>query len=368
MNNNAEPLKKIQADTPLLDNNIFSLLSLKDLNREFIAKTSRIQELLMKQKKKFDNYDSSKHKLVEKKELVDITIKKYTEKIDSTLFMIWNIIHLLPREQMVIYQAYFQFKLKKLFSGSPYNKRLFAKPLGFPDDHQMILYISDNHYLGKSSYDKFIHQYSMGIPINQTKRNRKNYFKEILSNLIETGSNQKITCLECGPALEVTEMIKERDTLNNASITLLSSEDNAITYIQKLLKTSHRLQKESNEHIEIKKYDISTILYLKNMQSVIKDQDLIYSSSILDFLNDQLAKKAIGSLLAALKPSGRLILSCIKDESKHKAYTELLGGIYVHYRNKEALFKLTSDIANVRKISIFNNKEKDMNLFIEILK
>ncbi|OGI10914.1 MAG: hypothetical protein A2Y40_10415 [Candidatus Margulisbacteria bacterium GWF2_35_9] len=368
MTTNAELLNKLLPDKDLFSSDIFSLLSLKDLNREVIYKTKLLKELLKKIKKELDAFDQSRHKLKGKKELVDKTISTYQAEIDSSFFFIWNIIHLLPSEQMVIYQAYFQQQLHALFDGSPYNKRLFDKPLGYPDDYQMLLYVSDNHYLGKSTYDKFIHQYSMLIPLNASKRNRKEFFKTLITSTVIKNPKAEITCLDGGPSVDILELLKESDALTNVNLTCLNSEPAALAYVKKQLKTSRRLQKKENKFLKLSDYNLSDVVQNDNLKLIIEKQDLIYSGCLLDYFDDRMAKKIILILVERLKPNGVLVLGSINKGNKHKAYSELLGGMYIHYRDNLSLMKLTDKLPSVTNISILFSEMNDLNIFLKIIK
>lgn len=280
-------------------------------------------------------------------ELISQINNKYSSLLKDAYGQIWllflkqgglntndNIYHL--------YKTYFQDRLHQYFLKSPFCNRVYKKPLGYAGDYIMMKYIYDNILQGKDAFAKYIHHFSTNIEIAQAVRSRKKYIVDKITNLISSKSCH-ITNIACGAAVEIIDSVNNNNVLNNCTINLLDSDNNALNYIKNHISQIGLAEK----NIIINFFNNSIINIITNKTNI-SNQDLIYSVGLFDYLSDK--------LFSFLNKGGILIVGNLKsNELILRSYMELLGEWLINYRNEKDLLHIASMLNNAARISI----EKD---------
>jgi len=337
------------------------------INKALEKETENIKAILTEIKGLCDDFDKTPHDEMTIRKLIADLLKKYSNKIDGHFLKTLEIIRTFSKEEYTLHQKYYQKELVPFFELSPYNRRVYEKPFGYPGDYIMMLYLYDNGYEGDSTFAKFIHRYSMGVPTAKANHNRRIFYRKQIETALSNITAPKITSIACGPAVEIIEALKNNKNINGASFICLDFEKRALEHVKNEIE---KLEALNNMKYDIKfiAADVRDLLKTDKLDSLFEDQDLIYSSGLIDYFSDKISEKMIASLFKKLRGDGTLIVGNVSDEDKSLAYTEFLGEWVLNRRSEEGMRKLTNKITENKDIKMEREQETGMNLFMSIRK
>ena len=203
----------------------------------------------------------------------------------------------------------------------------------------------------------------MQIPTAKANRNRVSFYSDQIIRVIKNNNKPRILSIACGPAREVINTLLNYPLAIRASFTCVDFEKNALKYVHEKIET---IERETHNKIDIsfKRVDILELVRRDELLKLSQNQDLIYSSGLVDYFSDKIVSRLIEILFKGLNEEGRLIIGNVSSEDPHRGYTELLGDWYINHRNENDMRRLADKIKG--KITIEKEKETGMNIFMII--
>jgi hypothetical protein len=280
--------------------------------------------------------------LKENKEETFKTLTAYYTKI-------WDIVKKFDRVRYAIHKDYYQRLLAYLLlEPIETNNRIYKKPLGYPGDYVIMEYIynysGDNIYLGNSTYEKIINNYTCNIPVASSNVARKIFLKDMIIETVAKNRSPKIISLGCGSARELIETLSEGKIDKPTLFKCLDLEQEALKYIENNIEKIN-VDKKRFLIIEYIHRDITSIIRDKKLRDEIKGHNLIYLSGVYDYLSDKMAERILIDLYDLLENNGNLVVCNISLENNtHRAYYELLGEWCMLHRTEEEMLKWTKKL------------------------
>lgn len=338
-----------------------------NIKQDFLKETENVKNLLVEIKGSCDEFDRASHNSSKIADFIKHLLDKYSAKIDDHFVRILGIIRRFSKEDYIVHQKYYQKELVPLFEVSPYNKRVYEKPFGYPGDYIMMLYLYDNGFEGDTTFAKFIHRYSMNVPTAKANHNRRHFYKAQIEKTVSEVENPNITSIACGPAVEIIEFLNKNGNANKASFICLDFEPRALEYVKEQINKMQQ-GKILSEKMRFITADVRDLLKLDKVDALFGDQDLIYSSGLIDYFSDKISAKMVELLFKKLKKGGVLIVGNVSDKDNSMAYTEFLGEWVLNRRSEDEMLKLADRITEDKEITIEHEKETGMNIFMSIKK
>jgi len=291
---------------------------------------------------------------------------KFQEIFNSTLDKIAQDIQQFEQDNIDKFEPRV-YKLKKIFE-KRYRSyflygdlavRSFKKPYGYPGDFKII----DDIYQNKpstSGFGRLWDNYFQQMAASKATRERKEDFKQIISDFVTKGQNQNIHImnLASGPAREIKELLEvdTKDSFSKVIFDCYDFDDNAIEYAKQFLNnfSSVNFFKKNAARLALKK-DIK--------KEISQDYDLIYSTGLFDYLDERIAVRLISNLKKLLKANGIIIISNYREKgSNSSAYLmEWAVEWNLIYRSEEEFRKLFIDAGfSSESIQIRAQKSKVM--------
>lgn len=345
----------------------------KSLNREFISLTKDIRGFLQKIKCEFDEFDKLKPDERKQIEFIRANKKKVFNKLDSHFNQIWKIVRNFDKENYRLHQIYYQQMFYDLFGPSiETNWHIYRKPFGYCGDYLMMNYIydyyGDDRYLGESSYEKLINNYTCNIPFSSSNIRRKEFLKEKILEIIKRKDEAKITSVGCGPARELVELLNENRIKKPVFFKCLDFEEKALEYLKSEIKEIPKTKKEFLTIQYIHK-NIIDIVVNRKIKEEINNQDLIYVAGVFDYLGTHFCARLTKQLFQLLDKNGILIICNASQENiTHRAYYEMLGEWNMHHRTKKEMLEWTKGLRESYKIIFEESKGCNNYLFLTIKK
>lgn len=184
-------------------------------------------------------------------------------------------------------------------------KRAFEQPRGYPGDYFTLEKIYDNQPYSKA-IGFYSDRYFLDNEYAVAVRGRKTKIQEILDDAIIHSYHDQVNILDiaCGPSREVRELLsKNKYGDKKIYLNLLDHDEEALSFSDKNLP---RLENISYRFIKENVLELSKSEKLKNE---LRDQDIIYSIGLADYLPDRVLKKMVEFCSSILREGGRFILT-----------------------------------------------------------
>jgi len=211
-------------------------------------------------------------------------------------------------------------------------KRAFEKPKGYPGDYELLEIIYNNTPVTQKNnkigycFDKFFLKNELAVAVRERKDKMKELLKVRLISSRNTGTN--ILNFASGSIREIRELLTELNIEKRVKFICVDLDEEALDYSKRLIKS------QKNIEFSFLKEDIIKIS-LNNTQTIpIKNQDIIYSIGLIDYLPDRVMKSFISFSYNLLKPNGQFILSH-KDQAKYNPLVQDWFCDWTFYRREK---------------------------------
>lgn len=227
----------------------------------------------------------------------------------------------------------------------------FRKPYGYAGDFQVI----DKVYQKKAHpdyklWDDFIlnHRTCDGI------RNRKAYFKQLLTKVCNTSELDKIDLLNVasGPARDLLELYTECENSKKLYTHCVEYDPHAITYATHLTQAFN--QQITYENGNIYPYQTN------------RKYDIIWSSGLFDYFDDRSFVSILKKIISWAKPKSEIVVGNVCPAHSLKDYMEILMQWPLHIRTSKDLIRLATEAGVDPKNVKIGIEEAGIFLFLHI--
>jgi hypothetical protein len=185
----------------------------KSLEEKFALLVENIRGDLLGIKRMFDDFDREHNEEKRRIDFIEANKPGIFGQLDEYFRRVWDIIKDFGKDRYAVHQDYYQQLLGELLLDPiETNRHVYRKPLGYSGDYTMMNYIYDYHrgrYLGGSSYERLINNYTCNIPIACSNIKRKNFLKESILRALKRKNGARVLSVGSGSARELTELLKE---------------------------------------------------------------------------------------------------------------------------------------------------------------
>ncbi|MDH3975712.1 MAG: class I SAM-dependent methyltransferase [Deltaproteobacteria bacterium] len=235
------------------------------------------------------------------------------------------------------------------FSANTMQGFVVNKPYGYAGDFEVIDKIYTEWCSPKENlmnWDKFFHWQKAPIAV----RNRKEYFKELLSDIERSANYPRVLNIGSGPCRDVLEY-QQQNPLTKIQFDCLDMDKRAIEYSKNILNGG------------------KVTYYCQNVFRFLSDKryDLVWSAGLFDYLEDKQFLFLFRSLIRTVSPGGELVIGNFSETNPSRDYMEF-GEWFLHHRTESKLFTLAEQ-AGCKTNSIRIEREPSgVNLFVRVRK
>jgi len=226
----------------------------------------------------------------------------------------------------------FEKRYRKYFLHGDFIKWCLEKPFGYAGDFQII----DNIYQNNpttTGFDRLWDNYFQQLASSNAIRERKVDFKKIIFDFVRQrqGKNIRIMNLASGSAREIEELLSEDsdNAFKNVLFDCYDFDVKAIAYARQLMG--------ENQNVNFFQKNALRIALTKDIkQQISVNYDLIYSTGLLDYLDERVAISLVRNLRNLLKNNGMMVISNASDKYNNlsASWMEWVGEWYLIYRTE----------------------------------
>jgi extracellular factor (EF) 3-hydroxypalmitic acid methyl ester biosynthesis protein len=244
-----------------------------------------------------------------------------------------------------VHRDYFQKQLGAIIGQSPFVKRSYSKPLGYAGDYEMMDMMYRDPYEGETFFGKLLNKYFCHhVKLAEACRNRIPYLLRKIEQVAEKGGRHgkrsRILSLACGPANEAAQFIRNNKASDNTDLSFIDIEPEDLYYTNAMLLEA-KMQHERQTRINV--YYISILNLIRDAQTSLHHQNLVYCVGLFDYLSDDICKKVIIRLFKMLREEGMLVIGNFERSDTIKILMEYSLEWYLIYRTQNDLLRLANE-------------------------
>ena len=262
------------------------------------------------------------------------------------------------KAQRIAMKSFTERVVTQMLVEGPGWARCYYKPAGYPGDYKIMNYGYERRPEGETVREKFLHL--LGMIASDAIVCRMETLAELISGYAlsragiadaEKGVRYSITSVGSGPARELEDILKATPAHIGWDVTLIDQEPAALEYVY-----SRIVDVEGRERLNLNALNISfrDMLSPSRDAASFMDNDIIYSSGLVDYLNPLLAQRFVRRLYEYVKPGGQVIIGNVNDAPTGMIWPlEFVTDWSLYFRTEDDMRAIAQDIpgASVSVIS-----------------
>jgi CRP-like cAMP-binding protein len=215
-------------------------------------------------------------------------------------------------------------------------ERICSRPRGYAVDYQTVEWIYANEPGGSGRVGTLLDRCFLKLPVMAAMRNRRVLMAGEILDLAQgnKGPEFHVACLGCGPAEELFDAYAEMDSPSRLFSSLIDMD------LQALSGLSSRVEKGNlGGNVNLINGNLLSLAAGKHELDV-RDQDLVYSLSIIDSLPDRLAVSLMNHVHTMLHTRGTAIFGCFHTSNPGRAGMDYLLDWRPLHRNEQDMNRL----------------------------
>ncbi len=264
------------------------------------------------------------------------------------------------KQMRIGYKSYTERTVSQMLLNGPGWARCYYKPAGYPGDYKIMNYGYERKPEGTTVAQKFLQL--LGMSASQAIITRMEMVATLISSYAnarraETGSEFTITSVGSGPARELEDIL--RDTPENVRwrVNLVDQDPAALNYAFERMAAL-----EGRERLNAAGFNISFREMLRPSpdNAVFMNNDVIYSSGFVDYLNPLLAQRFVKRLYDFVKPGGQVIIGNVNNLPTGMIWPlEYITDWSLYFRNEEEMHAMASEVHDA-KVSVVSDPLKSI--------
>ncbi|MCH8502936.1 MAG: cyclic nucleotide-binding domain-containing protein [Ectothiorhodospiraceae bacterium] len=244
-------------------------------------------------------------------------------------------------------------------------ERFYSKPRGYAGDFWPIELIYRNRPEGAGPVGRLIDRCFLETTAARAVRHRRGLLAEEIGETVRSrqGATTNVTSLACGPARELFDVYAANpEYTSNLRATLLDIDLQALAHVDDAART-HGLERQMSLVSEN-----LVRLALGKSRTDIRDQDLVYSIGLIDYLGDDLVIRLMNLIHTMLRPGGRVILGNIHPSNPTRGLMDHVLDWKLIHRTEDDINRLYAESSFGRPSTNIRFEKEGINLFAECVR
>lgn len=250
---------------------------------------------------------------------------------------------------------------------APVMHRAAQKPFGYPGDYEVMRFIYERPFEGKSLFAK-----ALSLVFDQGRAARavwyrKELVKRRLRELIDARHKPlRVLSIAAGPGQELYELIHELPDLPMPlEIVLFEQDKGALTYAYRRLKPLVEARWAGKAKLVYLHESIKRLLGDPELFTPFGRFDLIYSVGLFDYLKQSTAVQLARNFFARVESGGSTLIANMVPENPDRWVMECHLDWQLIYRSRAEILEIAERAAPSARLRILE-EETGVNPFVEI--
>jgi len=329
--------------------------ALLQVSPQFEILVEDLQRFLSQMKQKLDSEEcrirsemDEEHRLLLEAESLHHAEGPLTENLDRFILRMDKMVKDFTPQEHRIHRDYFQRQLHPFLLLSPFVKRAYSKPLGYPGDYEMMRMLYEDHDQGETLFGRLINRYCCQLSPSRSVMGRVPHMLKKINRILGRASGNRETVsvmsIGSGPAKEIQELIRSNRKSDRCHLTMIDTEWEALQYCRSKIDVLKGVT-QSRIQIDYLNKSIHQLIHHLHTFDLLAGQDLIYVIGLVDYLPFHIAKHLIQKLYRLLSEEGELVIGNLDVSNDARYFMEYGAEWYVLYRTPQELVQMVEGIS-----------------------
>ncbi|MEX6632704.1 class I SAM-dependent methyltransferase [Hyphococcus lacteus] len=259
------------------------------------------------------------------------------------------------KQRRIGYKSYTERTVTQMLLAGPGWARCYFKPAGYPGDYKIMNYGYEQKPEGAGVAEKFLHL--LGMSASRAIITRMEMVASLVCDYANdrrsgNGDEFTITSVGSGPAREMEDILSGTPDDVRWRMNLVDQEPAALDYAFERIATM-----PDRDRLNVTGLNISFREMLRPSpdNAAFMNNDIIYSSGFVDYLNPLLAQRFIKRLYDFVKPGGQVIVGNVNNLSTGMIWPlEYITDWTLYFRNEEEMKAMAREIPDA-KVSVISD-------------
>lgn len=237
------------------------------------------------------------------------------------------------------------------------TRRALVKPRGYAGDFLTISWIYNDQAGGVPPLGPLVDNLFFNRPACRAVKNRRRILAEEIGLALErSGGSARVTSLACGPAQEVFDVFRASPDLK-LKATLIDIDFEALAFVAERRDKLGLTKSMRLEH--------ANLVYLATGRQILdlKDQELVYSSGLIDYFADEFVISLLNWIHGCLASGGKVILGNFHIGNPDRGLLDLLLDWKLIHRSEEDMHRIFEASKFARACTEIRYEQEGVNLF-----
>lgn len=219
-------------------------------------------------------------------------------------------------------------RLHSLLLQSPFTRRAFEKPRGYPGDAMLIdlVYGCGERPRIDSGLGYALYSWEFDTPGCRSVRHRRVRLAREIDAVADQHGTASVLAVACGHLREIEMSVACRE--GRVSITALDQDPESVALVRR-------------EHAAaVVEARLGTVLSIIRRGLGRSDYALAYAAGLYDYLDAPVATALTAALFSSLKSRGRLLLANFTPDNQDTGYMEASMDWHLIYRDEEQMLQM----------------------------
>jgi extracellular factor (EF) 3-hydroxypalmitic acid methyl ester biosynthesis protein len=243
-------------------------------------------------------------------------------------------------------------------------ERFYTKPRGYAGDFWSLELIYRNQPAGSTAIGEVFDRCFLELHAARSVRHRRGILAEHINKAVRTSQQRpaQVTSLACGPAREVFEAFAALEDPADLRATLLDIDLQALAFVSDEAKAAGIERQLSLVPGNLVR------LALGKAHTDIRDQDLVYSIGLIDYLGDELVVRLMDLIHSMLRDGGRVVLGNVHTSNPTRAMMDHVLDWRLIHRTEDDMHRLFESSAFGRPATDIRFEDEKLNMFAECVR
>ena len=243
-------------------------------------------------------------------------------------------------------------------------QRFYSKPRGYAGDFWSLELIYRNQPAGSTAVGEVFDRCFLEIHAARSVRHRRGILADHIGDAVRTSQQRpaQITSLASGPAREVFDAFAALENPADLRATLLDIDLQALAFVSDEAKKAgieRQLSLVTGNLVR---------LALGKAHTDIREQDLVYSIGLIDYLGDELVVRLMNLIHSMLRDGGRVVLGNVHTSNPSRAMMDHVLDWRLIHRTEEDMHRLFASSAFGRPATEIRFEDERLNMFAECVR
>lgn len=295
---------------------------------------------------------------------IGVIYPDFLKFFDARLERLKEVVAGFSRQEHERHGFYFRKHVWDLILASPFLARTNLKPRGYAGDSMMMQMLYENEFRGAGLFSMCMHRHPVQTAAAQAVRNRRALIAEAVqarAQAVGNGRRVRVLSVACGPAAELTDVLKRPADADRFEFMLLDQDAEALAEATAAAQAAAARLKRDVLARPVRE-SVRTMLRTPDVVAAWGVFDLVYTMGLFDYLQQPVARVVIRKLYELLQPGGELIVGNFHVGNPSRLYMDYWMDWALVYRTEDEMYDLVAGLDGAAATIDFEDTRSQMFL------